>query len=707
MEKAGYIINLSTRFNARNYLYYFFPSISSEKILHFRLLAEQQLPTFSKTQEAEIKKRIWELKNHWHLYKLNPKNSASKLRLNLVLDYNNWEFLQCGEYGRFPFAKLKFIHNLLDTYFSKEERNSMFLQYFFLNKKGDDLEENIREIDNQKGLQSNDKTHPIWFTYNDLDVFLQKKYSLNNKNIEDVIDSDIKSIYEDDVNKLLQTLTQKITNQELNENFKAIISVFLEGLKKQLLSQVNYNKDLSSVAHKKKLCYDYFQHFSAESYLKPAKDLLFRVHIDDANNKKKINSYEKLAVLLVESIETYGQTDPISFWSQKGNLQTLHLKDIVFSEEKRTSLFNFYKSVAESFENNTENDIEDKKLVKQFAFNEELNPDSFYEYNEEEENNFISIRNLEQSIPFFYSVEAYRALKKRLSSNSFSVIEDKIKTQSFEIGKKMQLEGDYGLGEKTTEMTAKEVIFYLEKLQKEEMQTSLASNVNEEGFRRKKEEVEMATAKLHNSFLHQLRMLSIVSDIGKFLVLFAVLSLLFTMPLYSFNYPIQAFIFTGAILLISGIVALGATLLFRSQIINKFNAIKLKNISLSIAFKEYITSLKELAKEVRKSTLRRKNISELKKVHQQFLDEENKRSLYQKFYKDLILQLEKNGYKTYSQSNILPANYNCSPYYDYRMQKQEKVNHLQIKLGNASSPIYTIEDDLKSTLNIIKTIEFE
>lgn len=698
-ENVGYIVNLSARFNAGNYLYYFFPSVASEKVLHFKALAEHQLPTSVENQEREIKQRIWKLKNHWHLYRLNPKHNASEIKINIILDYGKWQFLKKEDDSRIPFAKLTYIKHLFEQHFSAKELKRMCFQYFFIYKKDSDIENSIQEIDTNNGFLKNNSDVVSWFSETDFEEFTNKTYpQLQNQVKDNIITDAVKTNLIADIDKLITTLQQKVS----------IDTVFYTSFKEHLLNELKTNEQLTDKVHKKRICTNFIRtHFSSESFLRKGKDILFRIKIDDNTVRSKINSYEQLSALLVETITVYQQNDPVSFWSSKADNQSFNFKKITFDQNQTNELFSLYKTLSENV--NDEGNIKeiDKKQVKQSKFNDQLNPETFYKIDQKELNNFISVNNLTKDISFFYSKEKYKKVREKLHQNSFTPIEQIIKKQSFEVSKKIDLEGDYGLSDSKYELSYKEITVTLNELKQQEREAKLISTVNEDTFKKEKETYQKEIIKLQERFLHKLRLLPKLQELIKFSALFLVLSLLFTFPLYSFAYPKEALFFMLLIAFTMFVVATVSAIYLKNKVLKEFKIIKHKNIGLANSFNTYVKGLATLAKNVRESTLRRRNINELEKIRKEFDDAEKKQGLYKTFYEDLVEQLEKNGYdKLQSKKINKRPEYNCSPYYDYRVRGYKNVFSLTIKQSNSEKK-YTQEDGLKSTLNNIRTIEFE
>lgn len=698
-ENVGYIVNLSERYNAGNYLYYFFPSVASGKVLHFKSLAEHQLPTSVENQEREIKQRIWKLKNHWHLYRLNPKHNVSEIKINIILDYGKWQFIKKDDYSRIPFAKLTYIKHLFEQHFSAKELRRMCFQYFFIYKKDSDIENSIQEIDTNNGFLKNNSDVISWFSESDFEMFINKTYPhLQSQVKENTITEETENELIADIDELLHSLQQKISTDD----------VFYASFKEYLLNKLKTNKNLTNKGYKKRICTNFIRkHFSSESFLRKGKDILFRIKIDDNTVRSKINSYEQLSALLVETISVYQKNDPVSFWSTKADNQSFNLKKITFDENQTNQLFSLYKTLSENI--NDEGNIKEveKMQVKQYKFNEHLNPETFYKIDQKEINNFISVNNLRKDISFFYSKEKYQKIRKKLHQNSFTSIEQIIKKQSFEVSKKIDLEGDYGLSDSKYKLSYKEITATLNELKQQEREAKLISTVNEDTFKKEKEAYQKEIVKLQERFLHKLRLLPKLQELIKFSALFLVLSLLFTFPLYSFSYPIEAVIFTILMALTMFVTAIISAIYLKNKVFKEFKTIKHKNIGLINSFDTYVKGLATLAKNVRESTLRRKNINELEKVKREFDDAEKKQGLYKTFYEDLVEQLEKNGYdKLQSKKINNRPEYNCSPYYDYRVRGYKDVFDLTIKQNNSEKK-YTQKDELKSTLNNIRTIEFE
>ena len=87
---SGYILNLTTCFNAENFMYYFLPGISSGKILLFDKLTRNQLSNHENKQLGDINRKLNYLKEDLELSRLLHNYSISDIKINIVLDFKKW-----------------------------------------------------------------------------------------------------------------------------------------------------------------------------------------------------------------------------------------------------------------------------------------------------------------------------------------------------------------------------------------------------------------------------------------------------------------------------------------------------------------------------------------------------------------------------------------------------------------------------------------
>ena len=715
MGHVGYILNLSTSFNAGNFMYYFLPGIASGKILNFQKLTEKQLPANNKNQLNEINNRAWELKNHWDLYKLNPNNTNFSLKINIVLDSSLWLFTGYGNYSRLAFVKLDFIKTTFNKLFTKQELDQISFQYFLIKNKNSDLEETISIIDEHEGILPNNhlvrldeiNTDSIaWPTCLDFKSFVTKEYNVAGKSVEDSIDSTLLARFEEDVDSLANSIKKGMFNEQNTEAFNSLIAIKLANIKTTLLTEIHTNADLNNEDKKRFLIKTFFRSLSTAHYLRPIKDFLFRFTIDLSNTPSKIKSYEQLTAFLVESVDFFGQEDPINFLTCGGNKPSMKLNAMSFNEKTRDVLFEKYQSFSQVKENG-EKAYTATKTVKYYNFNTEINPEAHYQIDEVKVNDFIYVSYLNKQISPFYTKAFVAKAKKILASNSLDEIENFIKIQAGRVSASLELDGDYGLSSNSEELTFKEVEQKLKELKDEERTDKLKSTVNVASYESVKATYQEEIIPLHKDLINKLGLLPTFGMASLFFALLFVFSYLLFSPIYSFDYWMASGFITSIFIGLLLVAALGVWFYLRSKIKKQYELIKHKNQGLYNAFSLYVQSLKDLAVSARSSTLRRKNIDELTKVYQVFKKEESQQATYTAFYTTIYSQLCNNGYQISSNEEVLKEpDYQNAPFFDYRIPTQRQVTDFTIKHGNSTRNYPEDAQQFTAVLGVIKSIEF-
>lgn len=712
-NQIAYILNLSTCFNAGNYLYYFFPSIASGKIMQYRQLTKTQLPSNAEEKKAEINKRFNILKNDWHLYRLDPTKDSAKLQIHIILDYNEWSFMQCSPFNAFPFAKMYYIQSIIQQNFSKTEIDKIKFQYFLLEKQNQSEEKLIANYDKAKALlpHHNTATATYYLSTNDFQDFINKEYTTENTHLQANVNSELQALFDQDINTLCTRIGKKIVANATTETtvLEKYLATQIQQLKANFASKIKTHANLNQQELKENICKQFTAKFSSNAFLRQHTDLLFYIPIDDSNTKSQLQTYEQLVVLLVESIHTFGvgKEDAYHFWSLGGENNTFRLENIAFNEPNKNKLFALYNAFAEDSAVLRNQETEEKENVKQFQFSSQTSPESYYALDKNKQISFENVNELKKAIPFFYHRRKIEKLKEILKNNTFQPIEEKINTQSNEVSRNIDLNGNE-LPNSTESMNLKTIEEKIKKLNEEEKNVKLVSEVDKakNKFKDTKKQYNKERPILEKNFLQSIRLLPKLKSLAIVLLILLVLAFLLASPLYSFSFINDAITFASFTIIL---VLLASTVFWcflRKKIVSHFTAMKTQNKALYKSFKYYVQQLMELAVDVRKSTLRRKNLKELKNARQNILNRSNQRKAYQEFYTNIVNQLKQNEYRIEKDETIevQETDYKCSPYYDYRLQRKENIETLTIKYNN-SEKTYNATHNLSSTLNIVKSIE--
>jgi hypothetical protein len=222
-----------------------------------------------------------------------------------------------------------------------------------------------------------------------------------------------------------------------------------------------------------------------------------------------------------------------------------------------------------------------------------------------------------------------------------------------------------------------------------------------------KKKYEKDIVLLHKAFINKLRLLPVFGKFSFFLLLLFAFSFMFFAPLYTFKYWIESGVVSSIFLGLVSVMASVVWFFLRNKIKKKYSLITYKNQELYNAFSLYVQSLKSLAVNIRKSTLRRKNIDELTKVYDVFKKEESQLANYIKFYSKIITQLHNNGYQiTESEQISRKANYQTAPFLDYRVPTNVNRTSFSIKQGSSIRNFPEETNYFITILGIIKSIEF-
>jgi len=716
-ENVSYILNLSEQFNAGNYLYYFLPGIAGGKILLFDELTKNQFPADNTTQEKELIKRIRKLKNHWQFYQLNPDNPLHNLKINIVIDSALWHFTGFGEYSRFPYVKLYVIKKYFEQFFSKQELPYIQFQFFVLKNENNDVEEFIAYIDEKKGFLRSENSVDLgtidtnllnWPAYTDVQHLIEKNYNTTGKINDDMINDELKNVFEKDISEVARIIESKMKSRENAERYQRFIKNRMQSLIRLFAKEIVKIQDLNNTEKKKRIITKFFKTFSSVNYLRKNKDILLRFSIDNRSVKSKIYAFEALTALLVESVDFFGQDSHVDFLSGGGTGQLIFdVTGVEFDEEIKKELFEDYLLFSREKES-AEKLYAEKRSVKHFELNDEINPKEHLKVDENKIQKFIHVNYIDKEIPYFYSKQAIKNFKAKLEDNSIDELEKHIQLQLEKINTSHLLEGDYGVATSTHNLTYKEIEFQLQELKDQEKNDRLLSEVDYQKYRQEKNAYKKEITNLNQTFIDSLGLLPHAGKTLLFIGLGVFVLFLFFAPLYHFDYWKKALIYSGIFL---AFLLLGALLflnVLRGQIKNKLKDIFARNTQLVKAFNHYVTTLKELAGHIRESTVRRMNIKALEKVFKIFKTEENQIKIYRKFYSNIVTQLKRNGYDIQETQKVIPEpDYRLPPYLDYRIKKEREMKKFVIKYKASTRTYPKPNEKFISILGIVTKIELK
>lgn len=708
MKNLGYILNFSTNYNANNYLYYFLPAISSGRILLFNQLTRKQLPAGPRHKEAVLKEKIISLKNHWDLYRLDPKNKYQKLRINIVLDYEPWEFTGFGEYSSFTFSKIYYLRKEFEKYFSGYDLTRIVFQYFAIKNKAVGLEELIQFLDEKDGI--NDSSGQIeygevnrdlikWPDWKGIEECISEKFDLKNKPSDQPVTETEKKLIENMILRIEDRILNGFHSDE-NSVFHGFLKECIAEFRKELISRMLKIGDLNNYSQRKEQLLRLFERFSSGHYLRK-QDMLFRFTIDSQTNHSKIYGYESLTAFLTESVDFFGQDNPVEFITNGNNKRTISIEEIEFDKEKTGLLFGRFLSFYLQVKNLAEQTNENKKRLKQFKFNSEIDPDRFFKIDERKQADFLTVNGMRNRYLHLFSRKNSYQIKKELNENSIQPLEDYIRTQSHLISKSYSLEGNYGLSETWDELNSREIAVAIDNINRQEEEFRLSSSGRSKKYESAVRKYRQTIGGLNNDFMNAMKILPAPKDMHVFFPLILLLILLMGMPLYKFTDWFEAIIFGLIFIFGLSLIALIIWFLDKSEVNSKFENIYLENVELFSSFQDHVTELSNMSVNVRKSTLRRKNIKELKDAKRSLEEEQRKYSLYSGFYEEITDQIRLNGHEFAETAVNLPADMDLPPIEDVRNRISDHESHVVIKSG-ATVKNY---ESLESQLGIIKSIK--
>ncbi len=710
MNNVSYILNLTRSFNADNFLYYFLPGISSGKILLFDILTKNSIPI--QGQKKEIDSKLQQLKDHWDIYNLNPNNRFGELKINVVLDLEEWDFLNCGVYSCLPGFKINYLKELLKSHFNVKNANKVIFQYFILCNEGSELEKLIQNIDLNKGKLSPtvgcSQPQFGWVNYTKTVEVLCKKFDIQGYNANDKVPENLKQSFEAQVAELSQKIAKGFVCDK-DDAFSSFLCKRTDELESNLFQNIVYNKDLNDTGKKLRCVDNFFETFSSSYYLQKGKtaDMVFWFPLICGNVASSIHCYEALTAFLVESVDFFEQADPLGFITCGENNPLISIKNIEFNEEQTATLFGMYEQLSQNKEDTLSKDYDKKVEVKQFFFNKQLSPDDIFKLDLSKQNRFVTIDNLRSKVPLFFSKNKEDAFIEEFKNNTIDDLEERIKIQSSRTADATELEGDYKLGETTEKYTLKEIEAKIEKLKDEESRISLESDVDLDSYNKIKDESEAKKRELITEFLKEFHSLPKLTSVLIFGAVFFVLFFAFFASLYQFPFWLKALGVAGIITAILLVTSLSVLLFLRSKVLGVVEKIKLENVSVFQAFETYVSSLRKIAIAIRESTLRRKNIFELERVRDLLKSQSQKHFLYANFYKEIVELLTKKSKKIVCPENHLidSTDYSQHPYHDNRIaNRQILVGTLTVQAGRAIKK-YTNDREFRPILNVIEKIE--
>ncbi|HOG04659.1 MAG TPA: hypothetical protein PK978_00270 [Paludibacter sp.] len=711
MSNIAYILNLTESFNANNFLYYFLPGISSGKILLFDDLTKATIVACKKKEEIETK--LQALKDHWDLYRLNPKNSYDKLKVNVVLDLEEWSFLNCGIYSRLPALKIKYLKSILNSHFNA----NVIFQYFILCDAASALENEIKNIDINKGYAVKSVKKLTWAKVRTINSLLNREFKIQQRDRSVIATENILGVLKQEFQQWVDQLVTKIKD-EFNivegSGFDIFLGKKLNELRDEFSKTIITNEDLS--IEKRKVCVNhFFEKLSLSYYLNKGinSDLAFWYPLDKKDIASTIRCFEALSAVLVESVDFFGMADKfLDFITSNGDKQVISIKNIKFNDKQTNHLFEMYKSFSQDKFN--KDDIYNKKeSIKQFAFYKELSVKELFDLDRSKENHFITISNLKRKIPLFFSKDKVSFFQECFRDNNMDELEDRIKIQSSRTADVTNLNDGNKLAHNTIKLSLKEIEAEINKLKDEEKKTSIKSNVDLEKYDKAKGNYLSKKNELISEFFNKFNLLPKQPTVLGFLILFFTSLFLFLGSLYRFIYWVEARISSAIITTILCLTTIVILCYFQRKVLSIVEEIRLENIAIYNSFKSYVSSLKEIAVAIRESTLRRKNIHELEKTKESIDSEMQKQFAYSKFYKDIIYQLDKNGKmikmvseKHWKHWNEQGIDYLNPPYKDKRVANIKfNEKKLVVEAGSTNKKDFSNETNFNPLLNVIELIE--
>lgn len=711
MQHLSYILNLSNSFNANNYLYYFLPGIASGKILLFDKLTKAPIPSNERLQEVEIHERIKELKNHWDLYRLNPAHSYDQLKINIILDFKPWYFTGLKDLSVLTFGKLKYLKQEFEQYFDSYDLSKIVFQYFVIKNKADEIEELAHFLDEKEGI--NDQIGIVDFGVVNRNLIAWPQW----KDLEEIINQvpeDLQELAHSALSEKGQQFLEEwilgiedclIHGFNLKKDEQASLGVFFDELimdfKDEVLTLCKKTEDLFNNDKKKEIVIRLLKRLSSNFYLRKNTDLLFRFTIDTQTNAFRIHDYESLTAILVESIDFFGQDKPHKFLQCGSEKQTITVDSVTFDQDAAKVLFGSYENYSAQSDDKDDSLNSEKFRVKEYKFNAQIDPQQFFQLDKDLETQFLTVNNIKHRILPFFSKNKIAEFKKELEANTIQPLEDQIKATTFRTSQMYSLDGEFGLSQSFIEMNYREIEVALEKLKNEEKESNLVNTQNTINYEIAKSRYQAGIHQFRKDFIDSMYLLPIAKDTHMFFILSTFMVLIFGLPLFTFKEWFASGIFTLGFLALLSIVALVVWFIYKSEISSKYEKVYLENIGLHSRFKEYVNALSELTTNVRKSTLRRKNIQELEQAKKTIEDRARKSNLYRKFYNELNMQLKGNGHQFDSIPLQGEPDFDLPPYKDIRSSKSKKHTPLEIESGTAKD----VYKDVEAQLGVIKLIK--
>lgn len=708
MKNLGYILNLSTNYNANNYLYYFLPSISSGRLLLFEKLTQKQLPTSKRHKEIDLKEKINHLKNHWDLYRLNPNNKYEKLKINIVIDYEPWEFTGFGRYSAFTFSKIHYLRKEFEKRFTEYDLSKIVFQYFVIKNKAEDLEEFIQFLDEKNAVNNADgqidygkvkRDLIAWPSWDELEKLISQNHDVSGRHSEEPLNNEDKLLIDEMALEIESGLIEKF-EPESDSYFNNFLTDCIQDFKNDLRQRILKIGDLNNISKKKEQLLRLLRKLSSEFYLRQ-QDVLFRFTIDSKTNNSKIYGYESLTALLAESIDFFGQDNPAEFVTNGNENRSVSIQEIIFDEEKTSKLFGRYQSFYNQVKSSEEQMNENKIRIKQFKFTSEIDPSRFFKLDERMTEDFLTVKGMRYRYLGMFNRRSNHRIRKELEENTIQPLEDYIKSQSQQISQSYNLDGDYGLSENYEEMDLKQIKLQLDNIKRQEESFKLSSSDEPKKYSNAVNKFNMVIGIVIERFMDSLRILPHRNSVILFFPLVLLLVLLFGMPLFRLTDWFESFIYSIFFIILLSISAVSVWFLLKSEVNSKFKEIYLENVELLSRFQEQVTELSDISVNVRKSTLRRKNIKELNSAKQTLEEEQRKYGLYAGFYKEITEQIRLNGHSFGEIQVSNPPDVSLSPLEDIRNKTFDKDAEIEVRSGTTEKKYQKIE----AQLGIIKLIK--
>jgi len=711
---VSYMLNLSTRYNAGNYLYYFLPGIAAGKILLFDELTKRQFTADQNSQEHELTERIRRLKDHWQFYRLDPESRKFDLKINIIIDNAEWPFTGFGTYSRFPYVKLYTIRKLFEQFFRKDQLNTMRFQYFVLKNRYADTDRFIAYIDENEGffpgrhvveLGDIDADILHWPDYERIRPLVEKTYDLTGIIADAPLEGALRDTFSSDIEQIAGIIIDAMRSGQDSEKYLR----FLEGrkayLKKLFTENITTNKEVNLKDRKEQLIRKFFKTFSSVSYLRPGKDMLIRMPLDISSAASRIRSFEDLTAMLVESVDFFRQEDHIEFLSGGAKKQVFEIKEIEYDEAIKNDLFGDYVMFKEQ---NLPDLREQKRDVKFYKFNDEIDPSEFLKIDKMKLDAFIHAGYADKDVGWFYSEKAVENFRKKLESNSLDEMEDDIRMKLDKLNLAYLLEGDYGIGTGTRHQNYTEIQHSLDELKTEQEKEKVVSRVDYEAYQESKRQYKERIPGLHRAFLDAFKLLPTLGATFFSVVALILLFYLLIAPLYRFEYWNKSWPTVGlfALILILGVA--GILYFLRGRILSFFDEIIAENKKLVGAFDQYVESLKELARRVRQSTLRRLNIKVLETELEKIRKQEQQQIAYKEFYEGIVRQLKRNGYSiTKPDKSPPPPAYHIPPERDPRITTEREIISFIIDRNGNQSTYPKENEPFVAVLGVIKKLKIK